>query len=340
LGSLVTNNPQIRAVTENYSKALAKELHNKVGTEVENYGITQVDFNRGVSDDDLPRVTQVQQGLEHAQYLLNMIRQIPANDRDRLSQEMADYLGDQRFGQARRMILERVFQAGESMYINLGEVLSRTGNNVGDLGEVLNDESIYGLLTFLAAYPDRYRFQLGELLTSIRLDNIPEKLQRLIAPLMGDYECKLKPDNGSWYLCGQAEPRLKESLRKQAVVLVVGGGGEPLILVKFQGKFSGICLQNVQVGGGTMLAGNWYSPTDSDLKRLLRTAFDAGTARVTLGRGEWTIMRGLREYDGEGPESQLDRYREYARQLPENLPRIIDGVDRARWRQTSDEVHG
>lgn len=99
-----------------------------------------------------------------------------------------------------------------------------------------------------------------------------------------------------------------------------------------------MCLNTFSTkDGGTFLAGNWYSPTDSQSRETIRGAFDGGTAKIVLQGGEWTIMRPLAEDRGRMPEEILQGARQFAAKLPDRLPDQMEGMTRHGYRVARKE---
>jgi hypothetical protein len=185
----------------------------------------------------------------------------------------------------------------------------------------------------MADNPAEYRFQLGALLTQIPVNQLPSSIGEKLKPVITDAELKLKSEHGTWWLCGQAEPRLRLALADGAVMLVNGR-----LLLKFNDKLSALCLESFSASNGAVfLEGNWYSPTDNTTRVQLRSRFDQGHAKTQLATGEWAIMRPLDKEGNRSPEQILEGVRQAAQRLPNRLPDQIAGLDRRRYREARKE---
>mgnify|MGYP000267581228 CR=1 FL=1 len=205
------------------------------------------------------------------------------------------------------------------------------------LPEIMSDSAVTKLIDIMANEPDRYKFQLGVLLSQVPFDRLPESLTQKLKPVLANLEFQIKVGHESWWLCGEAEPRLVDSIHNRAAVLVNG-----FLLVKFKGKFSGLCTRTTTVPSGqTFIEGNWYSPT-GELRSAIKNGFDAGDAKLSIPAGEWAMIRPLANDQSRGlvANDVLEQARNYAARIPERLPDQIKGMSRRDYRSRRDEVHG
>ncbi len=157
----------------------------------------------------------------------------------------------------------------------------------------------------------------------------PEAVVQKRKPVMSsDIEIKIMPGHQGWGLCEHAESYFYNAIDKwdgkNAAVVLVNG----VLLVKFLGKMTALCLQTTTTRNGqTFLEGNFYSPVDEDLRKTLKEAFDSGEAKIALSRGEWAFMRPLEFHGG-----LLEEVRKFTASLQDRLPEEIDGMTRRRWR--------
>ena len=274
---------------------------------------------------------EVATGIERFRFISRILAKLPDDRRqvvqDRLNQSFANSPDTAR----RAGILGALFETTQSQY--LAGQLRRVGATLEDVPEIFADDAIVEIISIMADNPAEYRFQLGALLTQISVNQLPESIGKKLKPIITDAELKLKSENGTWWLCGMAEPRLKNAIRDGALMLVNGR-----LLLKFNGKLSALCLESFATSDGVVfLEGNWYSPTDNTTRVQLRSQFDQGHTRVRLTTGEWTIMRPLDKDGNRTPEQILEDARQTTQQLPDRLPDRIAGLDRQAYRNANKE---
>jgi hypothetical protein len=228
-------------------------------------------------------------------------------------------------GQDRAKLVSALFNSSESSGFTSG--VRRAGLNLAQLPELILDEGMFSLVSAMLAHPDKYRMQLGIILSQVNLDQIPEELKERLKPHMSGLEFSVETSHGSWYLCSAAEPRLAKSVEESAV-MAIGEEDNPYFLVKFRGKLSGLCLQDVTTSDGKVFVrGIWYSPTDRTTRDALRDAFDAGKGKVDLQKGNWALMRPIRP-KGNAEQLVNDALR-VARNTPDVYPSteiVVDGI--------------
>jgi len=258
-----------------------------------------------------------------------------AERRDRLKR--LSQLSKGKHGQVRMRIITHIFQQENSQNQSFLSMLNeeQPDFDIRELPEVFNDQAIYDLISVLADNPQVNKFQLALLLSQTSLTHMPQDLRGKLKPIIADVDFKIKPEHGGWWLCNMAEPRLATSMENTAVVLVNGS-----LLVKFDGKFSALCLQNTTTKEGfTFLEGTWYSPVDRKTRDIIKRSFDEGEAKLTLEQAEWALMRNL-EDDSENniaSEDILQRAREFAQNLGDKLPDTMRGISREQYRESRRE---
>jgi hypothetical protein len=233
-------------------------------------------------------------------------------------------------------LLETIFEIHESSGLRGALEIRGIGqfSLIDNLNYLLNDESIYVLLDTLLDNPDSYRFQIGLILSQVNLTNLPDKVKAKIKPTLTDTEMQLLPEHGRWWLCGAAEPRLVQSLQDNAILLI-----NNKILMKYNGKFSGICLETfANKEGYTFIEGCWYAPTDDISRTAMRTAFDQGDATLNFNEGVWVILRPLSNTRNISAGELLEYAKKQAYNLPPTLPQIINGKSRAEYRNENRET--
>jgi len=274
---------------------------------------------------------EVVTGIERFRFINRVLAKLPDDRRQVVQDQLNQAFANSPDTARRAGILGALFEVTESQ--QLVRQLNRVGATIENIPEIFADDAIVEIISVMADNPAEYRFQLGALLTQISVNQLPNSIGEKLKPIITDAELKLKSENGTWWLCGMAEPRLKDAVKDGALMLV-----NDRLLLKFNGKLSALCLQSFTASGGTVfLEGNWYSPTDNTTRIQLRSQFDQGHSRVRLTTGEWTIMRPLDKDGNRTPEQILEDARQTAQQLPDRLPDRIAGLDRQAYRNAKKE---
>lgn len=217
-------------------------------------------------------------------------------------------------------VLYRLFEYDDSNSINVEELdeLLQGGACSNELFEFLlasEDELAIGILSTLSLKP--------------------EQAERLAKPAEKQ-DISIRQNENGWYLCSDAEPRLVRSMANQSCSLVNGN-----LLVKFTGKFGGLCLEDFSdETGKTFLAGHWYSPVGDRTRDGIRTAFDNGEFRVDIDKSEWTYMRpAFSTTRARSPVSSrlmrsllVLRAKKFVKETPDRLPDRIGRQSRADYR--------
>lgn len=234
--------------------------------------------------------------------LVDFMGGLPQEEQDQLWQ---DYLNSEEArGSMNYILAAMVSEESKGQPYAYGE---KEGNVNVDLFTVR-------LIEAMARHQEDYQFQLGVLLTQVPFESLSPKTRVLLQPLAADLEMKIRPGNKGWYLCGQAEPRLYRAMGKNKVVLVNG-----VLLVKFNGRLTGLCLENQTTKDGqTLVAGNWYSPVETELQEEIKSAGRGKTARLKAQRGSWALMRTMAEEDERSQEELLASIKKYAEVMPQH----------------------
>lgn len=178
----------------------------------------------------------------------------------------------------------------------------------------------------------KHRFHIANTLTTVPFDHLPESAQKNINPTQTDHDFTFLQKRNSWNLCVGAEWMMEDALEDKAVVLV-----NKKLLVKFNGKLSGVCLETFTTQKGyTFVEGNWYSPADLDSRKQVRNAFDAGKAKLNLGAGSWQLMRPMEFID---EDDLIEDVKDYADTCKKALPVMMDGLPRKQYRMRNEELH-
>ncbi|GHP00640.1 hypothetical protein KSF_106870 [Reticulibacter mediterranei] len=182
---------------------------------------------------------------------------------------------------------------------------------------LLRHECVFGIIEGMLLDPAEYRRELAFLFTQLSIYWLPPRLRKVSSAML---PLKVLPTYSNWFLCSAAERRLKLSMDDQAVLLV-----NDALLLKFNGKMSGLALHTTLLADGTQLMeGCWYAPIDQ--REAIRDAFDRGESRLSL-EGQWTFIRVLKD------SSLLQEARVCAAALPTTLPLQIDDRSREKYRR-------
>jgi hypothetical protein len=203
---------------------------------------------------------------------------------------------------------------------------------VEQLPGLVFDEGMFFLLSAMLARPKRYRKELGGILSQINIDLMPIELKDKLKPYKSGLDFSLESSYENWYLCDTSEPNLIQSVEDKTAMAI--GTDSPYFLLKFQGRLTALCLQNIITQEGRVfISGNWYSPTDNETINVLGDAFDAGTGRIDLQKGNWVMMRPLERWGDKTVDNLLDESQEFANTIPDHYPRAnltINGVSMTR----------
>jgi len=282
------------------------------------------------------KIIELLQAIKRVHFLGEILTDFtPAERKDLLIR--LNKLAKGKYGQVRMRIIRHIFDQtsseGQSFLSMLQE--EQLNFDISKLPEVFNDQAVYDLISVLADNPQTNKFQLALLLSQTSLTHMPQTLREKLKPILADMEFKIKPEHGGWWLCDMAEPRLMESMQNTAVVLVNGS-----LLVKFDGKFTALCLQTTTTKEGyAFLEGTWYSPVDKATREAIKDSFDQGRAKLTLEQAEWALMRPLEQnFDsGQSAEEILRQAREFAQSLGDRLPDTIGEISREEYREAKRE---
>lgn len=338
--SLVSQNPEMSEFTQELSEKMGKEaneeLINRVATYAPNTPAQQIQV---VIDEGAECVAAVTLSLDRYYSLNQVLQSLPEETRQSLVEGFARSLaGDDELAGARMLILEDIASAGSSVELRMDNTLQQLNIRLDQLPDIMSNSAVTNLLAIMADDPDKYKFQIGVLLSQIPIDKLPDPLTQKLKPTLTNLEFKINVGQGNWWLCGRAEPRLINCLRNGAAVLVNG-----FLLVKFEGKFSALCIRTTSIPNGqTFVEGNWYSPVSQDLKESVRRGFDDGRSSLAIPSGEWAMIRPLSRdlSSGLSPSEILEQAQRHASSMPDRLPDRINGMSRSDYRQRREEVHG
>lgn len=299
-----------------------------------------------VSEITLPRsldqrqITQIEHAVNELALIRSAFEGIPEDELTELLDKVEGSLSDST-GQERAGLIRALFSSSSSTAFTSN--VENTGLKLDQLPDLILNDGMFVLISAMLEHPDKYKMQLGIILSQLNYDQMPDELKAKLKPHMLGLDFSIKTSHGAWFLCDKAEPRLKQSIQEGAV-MAIGDKDNPYLLVKFIGKLSALCLQDVIMQDGKVFVkGNWYSPTDNETRDSLKVAFDAGQGRVNLQKGSWALMRSIRPRDGKTAEELVNEALQVAIDIPDVYPCkkiIIDGtpiVERGDYRRHYNE---
>lgn len=250
--------------------------------------------------------------------LLYVFEDLPDHERSALLQNVrAGLHGDK--GKERAKLINILFKTPNSSQFSQ-DIDSMQVDRIPDL---LVNDGIFSLTSVMLQQRDRFNLQLGIIFSQISLDKVPDEYRKQLKPHKTELELNLETSYESWHLCSTAEEKLDRAIDEQAV-MALGEKDDPLFLLKFNGKLSGLCIKDVVTKDGQVfIAGNWYSPTGVDTREGFRKAFDKGRGRVSL-EGDWALMRPYKSIVGDALEVSVD----IARRLALNIPEEYEDPDK------------
>lgn len=231
-------------------------------------------------------------------------------------------------GKERKFFLDALNNVVETK--NLIPLLELYKINIKKLPEILNHESIFELLSLMLEKPTIFRFPIGVLLSCFRSNELPEALLKKINPEKINENFKVDMGYQDWHLCEEAELKMQDSIKDRAVILANKG-----LLIKFNGRLSALCIKSFSSAGrGIFYEGNWYSPTNIDLREDIKNYFDNyDYSHINLSSGDWAIMRNLESLDDyDTYRLYLERIKKFASTFSEFLPKNIKGMARKDYR--------
>jgi hypothetical protein len=220
-------------------------------------------------------------------------------------------------GQARTSLVDVLMNTGESKYF--AGNLEAEGLQAGQISDLMADNGMSAMVSAMLDRPESYRMQLGIIGSLVTLDQMQEDVVEKLNPHHSGLDISLEPSHDTWDLCGSTETRLIHAIADGGV-MAVGEEDNPYLLLKFKGKLTALCVQNVATEEGKVFVqGNWYSPT-GDTRGDLTHAFDAGLGNVTP-QGSWALMRPVEEVGVKTAEDVIAIGKKVARRLSTALPR-------------------
>lgn len=139
------------------------------------------------------------------------------------------------------------------------------------------------------------RYILALILSSTQIGAMSSDLRERLGIQVPQSSAQILPFFKRWYLCESSELKLKSDIEKERTVLV-----DNTLLVKEEGHMTGLCLRNTSTASGVFLKGMWYSPVDHDTRGAIESAIsnkpEERKAELTLGSGQWVLMRDASAY--------------------------------------------
>ncbi len=260
---------------------------------------------------------RMREAVDGVAVLRQVLSALPPEDADSIISRVGENFETPE-GKRQAAFLQALFNMGDSN--ELARRLKNQQINLGELPDLLFGPGINSILTVMLEHPEKYRMHLGVILSQVDIRRVPDELREKLAPLFTDLELDVKPEQGSWYLCSNAEPRLQTTMEDNSG-LAVTIQDRPVFLVKFVGKLSALCLVDfATLDGRVFVKGDWYSPTDDDTRDALRTAFIDGKGRLDLQKGGWALMRPIKALGRKKEDEQIEDAIKYAGSLPDRFP--------------------
>ena len=331
LEEFLTKNPEFKTHAEGLRSFLNQGLIENLVSGLSTISpATQVTELREIVESSA--LWSVNYAVSRYQFLQRIVRKLTPEQKEKIEQSLI-ISGKNNANLTRQLdALQSLFNTSESNELNRN--LQRNGLRLVDLPDLLNDQLILDIIEIMSQYPEDFRFQLGALLTQIPAEKLPKHLLKRLQPTLIDSEISLKAEHGGWFLCSTSEPRLLDAMGDHALMLVNGN-----LLLKFNGKFSALCLNTFTTNGAIFVEGNWYSPSDEASKQFLRDTFDNGLAKVALQQGEWILMRPVQGDKRKNKSAQeiIDKAKAYVLRMQDTLPDRIRNRTRQEYRNLKRE---
>ncbi len=262
------------------------------------------------------------------------------------SKRIFDILRTQTVSSQLLIFFETIFLYDETSFLELRLKERMNGEEIAD---ILKGEFFEVVLEAMTDDFQRYRFQIGFILSIADKSNIPPMSIKKIQVMATELEIKIQPNERGWYLCSESERRLRKAIKDSAILVV-----NEYMVVKFIGKLTALCINNYSSNNGQVfIEGNWYSPTDDELKEQIRNAFDAGNSRLE-SIGNWSLMRPIAARQNYSKADSLRgsliqplirimnrrymrRVKKYIDKLPDKFPQNIKGEPRHQYRKIMNE---
>ncbi|MBP9781513.1 hypothetical protein KBC89_02555, partial [Candidatus Woesebacteria bacterium] len=338
LHSLVNQNPEIMNLASELLEKIGKEVNEafieRVSTYVPSTPVAQVNEVIGQGEDN---VVEVYNSIGRYSGIKRVLQSLPEDARSEITTKLNTLLARDTMANTRLAVLEKILNAVSADNLQLEDVLLRQNLSLNQIPDILSNSVVTMLIEIMADDPDKYKFQLGVLLSQVTIDKLPETLIAKLKPVIANLELQIRVGYETWWLCGESEPRLIESIRDRAAVLVDG-----FILIKFTGKFSGLCVQTTTLANGqSFIEGNWYSPIGG-LRDQIKQEFDSGNSKIAVSTGEWAMIRPVANDGRNGftANEVLEQAQAYVASMPDSLPDRIRGQQRREYRLGRDEIHG
>lgn len=250
-------------------------------------------------------------GTEKAKALHSVIRKLHTVPFDRVEAivDQVDESLHAEDGQSRARILPTILDARDSL--TLFNYLRNSPIDNSQIQSLLQHDGLHPLIGTMLESSHEHRAPLGLIFSYTALPEYPDNVRSAFYPKKTNKSISLSPFEEGWYLCDEMEGILRRS-RKNLVTTSLEDDSDPLLLVNFRVKMTGLCLEDfVTENGSVLFRGNFYSPSDTKGRSALYAACDADRAKIPLDEGTWVFMRPSRK------SISLDNYADYARSLPD-----------------------
>lgn len=188
-------------------------------------------------------------------------------------------------------------------------------------------------LESLSKAPQTYRYQLGLFGAELPKGLVPERIQDRLGIQTTDAAFTVNPLHPDWWLCGDSEEFMANSIRNKAVVVLNDGN----LVVKYTGMLTALCIKSFSTDHATFIEGNWYSPhgNDETLRRNLERTFIEGHGTTRIDKGTWALMRPLNQ---DSHAFVGDWAKKAAEQPVAMLPETVLGEPRAEFRRKYKDI--
>lgn len=211
------------------------------------------------------------------------------------SKHLADFLhtGDLLDSPKRRAFLRCFF-------LNDSSELDTSGPTHDKMQELYAEYFNHPLFAFLIPIFLRlqpyYAYELAMALNAQRDAELKKQVAAQLDPVEIAWQSEIALNNGIWFLCYASEDALMDTLSEQGYLVLVDAQKQPIILVKFKGKESGLVLKSFVTQTGQIIpAGLWISPVSPHTRTRLERVFDTKYQKmnIQLFDGQWAYMRSV-----------------------------------------------
>jgi len=222
-------------------------------------------------------------------FIARMFATFPSNKRDSLLCSVSNEI--EKGNQDTTNVFGALVTASDSL--NFKERLAYVVTH-SKIIEILKTPGSREIVQSMLTSPGQFTFQLGIVFSKVDPSYYSDSVAELLSVHKTSHDIEIKTSYADWDLCATSENKLNTAISAHTAV-VIHDDGEPLFMLKVNGKMTAICLQNTVTPSGLMFVkGNWYSPVDSDYRSFLKNSFDEGYGQIPLQKSTWSLMREAR----------------------------------------------